>query len=54
VAQTQAVFYRDERGVEPVDEFIEALAPKPAAKIDAAEREECVRRAILYRDSSPR
>lgn len=34
VARTQAVFYRDERGVEPVDEFIEALPPKHAAKID--------------------
>lgn len=36
MAQTQAVFYRDERGVEPVDEFIEALAPKLAAKLDAS------------------
>jgi phage-related protein len=34
VARTQAVFYRDERGAEPVDEFIEALPPKHAAKID--------------------
>ncbi|MGH9027692.1 MAG: type II toxin-antitoxin system RelE/ParE family toxin [Acidimicrobiia bacterium] len=35
MARTQAVFYRDEHGGEPVDEFIEALPPKPAAKIDA-------------------
>jgi DNA-binding XRE family transcriptional regulator len=34
VARTQAVFYRDERGAEPVDDFIEALLPKHAAKID--------------------
>jgi phage-related protein len=34
VARTQAVFYRDEHGAEPVDEFIEVLPPKHAAKID--------------------
>ena len=34
VAQTQAVFYRDERGAEPVDLFIDALPPRHAAKID--------------------
>lgn len=34
MARTQAVFYRDEHGAEPVDEFIEALPPKHAAKID--------------------
>jgi phage-related protein len=34
VAQTQAIYYRDSRGNEPVDEFIEALPPKRAAKID--------------------
>lgn len=34
MAGTQAVFYRDASGVEPVDEFIEALATKRAAKID--------------------
>jgi phage-related protein len=34
VARTQAVYYRDSRGVEPVDEFIQALPPKRAAKID--------------------
>ncbi len=34
VARTQAVYYRDSRGNEPVDEFIEALPPKRAAKID--------------------
>jgi len=31
---TQAIYYRDARGREPVDEFIEALTPKRAAKID--------------------
>lgn len=35
MAGTQAVYYRDRRGVEPVDEFIEGLGPKPAAKIDS-------------------
>lgn len=34
MSRTQAVYYRDERGVEPVDDFIEALPPKRAAKID--------------------
>ena len=34
VARTQAVFYRDPNGREPVDEFIERLSPKRAAKID--------------------
>jgi hypothetical protein len=34
VARTQAVYYRDARGNEPVDEFIEALPAKRAAKID--------------------
>jgi len=34
VARTQAVYYRDSRGTEPVDEFIQALPPKRAAKID--------------------
>lgn len=34
VAQTQAVYYRDKRGAEPVDRFIEALPAKRAAKID--------------------
>jgi phage-related protein len=34
VARTQAVYYRDSRGAEPVDEFIQALPPKRAAKID--------------------
>lgn len=32
--RTQAVFYRDPSGTEPVDEFIEVLPPKRAAKID--------------------
>ncbi|HVX46837.1 MAG TPA: type II toxin-antitoxin system RelE/ParE family toxin [Mycobacteriales bacterium] len=34
MAETQAVYYRDSDGVEPVDDFIEDLDPKPAAKID--------------------
>jgi phage-related protein len=34
VAQTQAIYYRDKRGVEPVDRFIEVLPDKRAAKID--------------------
>jgi phage-related protein len=34
VARTQAVYYRDSRRAEPVDEFIQALPPKRAAKID--------------------
>jgi phage-related protein len=35
MAWTQAIFYRDERGREPVDEFIEGLPAKRAMKIDA-------------------
>lgn len=34
MATTQAIFYRDANGVEPVDGFIEALPAKRAAKID--------------------
>lgn len=34
MAQTQAVYYRTRTGREPVDEFIEALPAKKAAKID--------------------
>ncbi len=34
MAGTQAIFYRDKRGNEPVDQFIEALPVKRAAKID--------------------
>lgn len=34
MARTQAVYYRDKSGTEPVDEFIEALPAKRAAKID--------------------
>lgn len=34
MARTQAVNYRDKRGAEPVDRFIEALPAKRAAKID--------------------
>lgn len=34
MASTQAVFYRDLQGNEPVDRFIEALPPKRAAKLD--------------------
>ena len=34
MARTQAIYFRDERGTEPVDEFIEKLPAKRAAKID--------------------
>jgi phage-related protein len=34
MGETQAVNYRDKRGAEPVDEFIEGLPAKRAAKID--------------------
>jgi phage-related protein len=34
VPETQAVYYRDKGGDEPVDEFIEALPSKRAAKLD--------------------
>ena len=34
MARTQAVYYRDPHGAEPVDEFIRALPPRRAAKID--------------------
>lgn len=34
MAETQAVYYRDRTGCEPVNEFIEALPAKKAAKID--------------------
>jgi phage-related protein len=34
MTQTQAVYYRERTGREPVDEFIEALPAKQAAKID--------------------
>jgi phage-related protein len=34
MAATQAIFYRDRHGVEPVDQFIESLPAKRAAKID--------------------
>jgi phage-related protein len=34
MAGTQAIYYRDKRGSEPVDEFIEGLPAKRAAKID--------------------
>jgi phage-related protein len=35
MARTQAVFYRDARGAEPVDLFIDDLPLRRAAKIDA-------------------
>ncbi len=35
MAETQAIYYRDKLGIEPVDRFIEALPVKRAAKIDA-------------------
>jgi hypothetical protein len=34
VARMQAVYYRDSRGTEPVDDFIQVLSAKRAAKID--------------------
>lgn len=34
MAKTQAVYYRDGRGAEPVDIFIDGLPAKRAAKID--------------------
>lgn len=34
VARTHAVYYRDSRGAEPVDVFIQALPARSAAKID--------------------
>lgn len=34
MAKTQAICFRDRRGREPVNEFIDGLDPKPAAKID--------------------
>jgi phage-related protein len=33
MASTQAVYYRDRRGVEPAYEFLNALAPKRRAKV---------------------
>lgn len=33
MASTQAVYYRDQRGVEPAYEFLSALAPKRRAKV---------------------
>lgn len=35
MAKTQAVYYRDRRGAEPVDLFIDGLPAKRAAKVDA-------------------
>jgi phage-related protein len=34
VAQTKAIYYRDKRGAEPVNRFIDGLLAKRAAKID--------------------
>ena len=34
MAGTRAIYYRDKHGVEPVDEFIEALPEKRGIKID--------------------
>lgn len=34
MAGTQAIFYRDKHGVEPVAQFIDALPARQAAKID--------------------
>lgn len=36
MARTQAVYYRDRRGRQPVDEFIETLPPKVQATLDLA------------------
>jgi phage-related protein len=33
-SRTQAIYYRDKRGIEPVNQFIEALPAKSAVKID--------------------
>ena len=35
MAGTQAIYYRDKHGIEPVAQFIEGLPAKRAAKIDA-------------------
>jgi phage-related protein len=35
MAQTQAIYYRDEHGIEPARQFIDGLPAKRAAKIDA-------------------
>lgn len=37
--KTQAVYYRNKNGVQPVADFIDGLADKPAAKIDDAVEE---------------
>lgn len=42
--ETRAIFYRDKRGGEPVDRFIEALSLKRAAKIDDCIEEHLNRR----------
>lgn len=34
MARTQAVYYRDSQGAEPVNDFIDALPDKQAAKLD--------------------
>ena len=34
MAQTTAIYYRDKRGAEPVNQFIDGLPAKRAAKID--------------------
>lgn len=34
MGETQAIYYRDRRGAEPVDDFVEALPVKRAAKLD--------------------
>lgn len=46
MAGTQAVYYRDGRGAEPVDQFIEALPAKRAAKIDDYIEEHLNRQAL--------
>ncbi len=34
MAETQAIYYRDRHGIEPVGQFIESLPAKRAAKVD--------------------
>lgn len=46
VAGTQAIYYRDRQGVEPVDQFIEALPEKRGTKIDGYIEEHLNGRAL--------
>lgn len=56
MAGTQAIYYRDRDGAEPVDAFIDALPAKRAAKIEGELRELRIRFAntryrVLYQRS---